>query len=278
MKLEAGRYRDARLAGSDDVDYLVPLRAVEVDQRSMQRGRLLRLSLRPVFPSTHVFLTTVRPLASTTDIRRAPPPSVARQRSPTKRRPSPTGSSPRSRRPGPALTAPASAYVSTDARLEGTIILGEKCVLHPRSTVIVDRGASLTFGQGCVVEENAVVRFSGPGHAHVGEYNAFMIASRVYIAPDVDGGSIGSWNTFSPRCRVENVRVGDQCTFGADTVVCPTHAFLSPPPPSAAPLVPDRTVVYGAAAAARTWDGSGEAQEKNVRISATDYLCTLLPQ
>jgi dynactin-6 len=184
--------------------------------------------------------------------------------------------------------------VSADARLEGGINLGDGCVLHPRCAVMVSPGASLTFGPGCVVEENAIVRFVGPGHAVLGEHNVFMVGSFVDIIHAEKENSIGAWNTFSPRCRVEGVRVGDQCTFGAGTVVTPHHHYLveiankprprdadgdtlmAPPAPVA--KVPSRTVVYGASSAARKWDGSGEAMEKNVRVSATEFLREVLPK
>jgi len=154
------------------------------------------------------------------------------------------------------------------------------------------------------VEENAIVRFVNPSsgtsaHAYVGENNVFMVGSFVDIVAAEPptrsdrGESIGSWNTFSPRSRVEGVRVGDQCTFGAGTVMNPAHHIFvevaNRPRPkdldgdtlmaaSSKLKVPNRTVVYGAASAARKWDGSGEAMEKNVRASATEFLRDVLPK
>lgn len=172
-------------------------------------------------------------------------------------------------------------------------------MLHPRCSVIVAPGASLSLGPGCVVEENAIVRVLS-GAAAVGEHTVFMVGCSVDLV-----GAVGAWNTFSPRCRVEGVRVGDHCTFGAGTTTTANDAdrlpaiqadgknkraatssnssanFSANTSASDAqrpPKVPDRTVIYGATSAPRTWDGSGEAMEKNVRLSATEFLREVLPK
>jgi hypothetical protein len=156
------------------------------------------------------------------------------------------------------------------------------------------------MGAGCVVEENAVVRFAGPGTATLGSNNVFMVACVADLVADAGGNSMGSWNSFAPRSCVEGVRVGDQCTFAAGTATNASHPFLEvkgdegqtadsdgdafmrttghPAAGAAPPLVPSRTVVHGGASNARTWDGSGEKQEMALRSGATEYLREVLPK
>lgn len=233
--------------------------------------------------------------------------------SPTKARPtshgSPTtSSSSRHSHLPPVITTGSGCFVAGDSRIEGTLNLGPGCVLHPRCAVLVGPGATLNMGAGCVVEETAVVRFVGPGTATLGSNNVFMVGC---VADLVAGESVGSWNSFSPRSRVEGVRVGDQCTFAAGTAISPSHPYFqalaakrkanaqtqdgdgdgngdahmttggghgSPSASSPPPFVPSRTVIHGATSAARTWDGSGEKQEMAVRAGATAYLTEVLPR
>lgn len=239
----------------------------------------------------------------------ASPPRSA-NRSPTKRRPT-------------TLTAGADTFVAADARLEGTIVMGAGCVVHPRASILVASG-EVYFGDGCVVEENAEVLFRGPGRATVGGGSVVMVGAIVDLVPDQpgegegEGGgqSVGEWCSFAPRSRCIGVRVGRQCTIGAGTAVSPSHSIfgasnssasgsaraspvkeggdiggdagdttMASPPPSSpskrrdpAPRLPDRTVIYGSASAARTWDGSGEMQEREVRVNATAFLREILPK
>lgn len=71
--------------------------------------------------------------------------------------------------------------------LEGTIVLERGCVLHPKAVIIVAPTCTVTFGAGCVVEENAVLHFPGPGNATVGQGNAFQVGCAVDLVPDAVG-------------------------------------------------------------------------------------------
>lgn len=186
--------------------------------------------------------------------------------------------------------------------LEGTIVLERGCVLHPKAVIIVAPTCTVTFGPGCVVEENAVLHFPGPGNATVGQGNAFQVGCAVDLVPDVvppsspplpaaDGTvppptssgvvpSIGEWNTFAPRSRVKSVRVGDWCTFGPGTALRPDHPQLEVEDAGSRrwKAVPSQSVVYGATSRIRHWDGSGKEHELGVRRSATEFLREIMPK
>ncbi|KAL1411275.1 hypothetical protein Q8F55_002226 [Vanrija albida] len=157
--------------------------------------------------------------------------------------------------------------------------LGSGCVLHPRCSVRVAPGAALALGDGCVVEEDAVLSFSGPGLASVGAHTVFMVACRADLVP---GEAVGAWCSFMPRSRVSGVRVGDQCTLSAGAALDAAHPALvgqvEGEGDGVVPALPPRTIIHGAANAARTWDAGGEAQERALRLSATEYLREVLPK
>jgi tetrahydrodipicolinate N-succinyltransferase len=123
-----------------------------------------------------------------------------------------------------------------------------------------------------VVEETADVLLRHPGRATIGTGTVVMVGALVDLVPDDAEPSVGEWCTFAPRSRCLGVRVGNACTVSAGTSVGPAHALFRDGP------MPDRTVVYGSASAARTWDGSGEAQEREVRVNATAFLREILPK
>lgn len=186
--------------------------------------------------------------------------------------------------------------------------------MHPKAVIIVAPTCSVTFGPGCVVEENAVLHFPGPGNATVGQGNAFQVGCAVDLVPDVvppassglpdpydpsgrepeaEGSagaigsaregfvpSIGEWNTFAPRSRVKSVRVGDWCTFGPGTALRPDHPQLEVEDVGSRrwKFVPSQSVVYGATSRIRHWDGSGKEHELGVRRSATEFLKEILPK
>ncbi|WOO80869.1 uncharacterized protein LOC62_03G004396 [Vanrija pseudolonga] len=195
----------------------------------------------------------------------------------TPRSPSKTHRSLRPPPPPATITQEVGCFVSADARLEGSISLGAGCVLHPRCSVRVAPGASVHLADGCVVEEEAVVTFSGKGAARVGAHTVFMVACRVDL---VAGDAVGPWCSFMPRSRLAGVRLGERCTLAAGTSVDVAHPALRADLGGAedVPQLPDRTIIHGAANAARTWDAGGEAQETVLRLSATEYLRDVLPK
>lgn len=152
-------------------------------------------------------------------------------------------------------------FVSSDSHLSGTIVLGPGCIIHPRSTIIVS--GTLTLGANCVVEENSIITASGS--SSIGANNSFQVGCRVDLVPGV---AVGDWNVFAPRSEVKGVKVGNECTFGAGTVVGPGCGFEGR----------DRIIVYGAASEWRVWDGSAARQEQSVRASSAAFLREVLPK
>ncbi|CAK9780914.1 hypothetical protein CC85DRAFT_62416 [Cutaneotrichosporon oleaginosum] len=187
------------------------------------------------------------------------PPSSPTRRSPTKRR--------------LALRAGHNSFVAAESRLEGTITLGQGCVVHPKATIMAVQGASIYLADGVVIEEMAEVIFRHPGRATIGTGTVVMVGAIVDLVPDDDQQAVGEWCTLAPRSRCLGVRVGNACTIGAGTSVSPSHSLVQDEG-----CVPDRTVIYGAASAARTWGGSGETQEREVRVNATAFLREILPK
>lgn len=148
-----------------------------------------------------------------------------------------------------------------DVDIRGTVTIKTGTVLHPR--VKLDGSlAPLVLGENCIVEEGVQLT-SGPGGLQVGDGNWIRVGCRV--ASEV----VGNCNVFEVGCHVPaHVRVSNFCVIGAG---CDMQKFEPTE-------LPERTVVYGADAAQRTWSGDGIGQQLATHAKHLHYLRMTLPQ
>ena len=131
-------------------------------------------------------------------------------------------------------------------------------VVHPRCKIDATL-APIRLGDNCLVEEGAEL-VSGAAGMVIGDGNLFRAGCRV------SAREVGNCNVFEPRCVVDGgVIVASFCTVGAGCQVRGDAAL------------PERTVVWGAHAARRTWSGEGVAQRLALHAKHLQYLRDTLP-
>ncbi|WFD24537.1 hypothetical protein MEQU1_003239 [Malassezia equina] len=163
--------------------------------------------------------------------------------------------------PPEPITIHPKVVVPADVDIRGTVTIKTGTVLHPR--VKLDGSlAPLVVGENCILEEGVQLT-SGANGLQVGDGNWLRVGCR--IASD----RIGNCNVFEVGCHVPaHVRVSNFCVVGAgcDLQFWETTELL------------ERTVVYGAEAAQRTWSGDGIGQQLASHAKHLQYLRTTLPQ
>ncbi|KAI0785364.1 trimeric LpxA-like protein [Irpex lacteus] len=160
------------------------------------------------------------------------------------------------------FTVHSKAVVCQDVDLKGDITIGAGTIVHPKATIFA-AGGPIVIGQGCIIEENAIILNRHRDVMRIGDDNLFEIGCRVECP------SIGNFNTFCTRSRVHNtVRVTSYCVIGAGCLVVPLEEEV----------LDDYTVVYGPAAEKRVWSGRGRVQEADLRRKHAEYLKEMLPK
>lgn len=104
----------------------------------------------------------------------------------------------------------------------------------------------------------------------IGDLNLISISSRI------ESPSVGSFNTFLPRSSTASTtRVSSNCVIGAGCVLLPSPSL----PEGEDEVLEPYTVLYLVGEGEnerrvlkRTWDGSGEASERDLRIKHVEYL------
>ncbi|KAF9438581.1 hypothetical protein BGZ76_006801, partial [Entomortierella beljakovae] len=137
----------------------------------------------------------------------------------------------------PKLTISNKALVCQDNDLRGTITVGAGTVLHPQCKIWAT-GGSIVFGNGNIVEENAVIINRGPDALIIGDNNVFEVGSVM------EGLKIGNRNTLEVRAHVKaGTWIENDCVIGA---VCSTND---------GEYLEDKTVIYGANNERRVYTG-----------------------
>ncbi|KAF8518372.1 trimeric LpxA-like protein [Hysterangium stoloniferum] len=160
------------------------------------------------------------------------------------------------------FTIHSKAVVCQDVELKGDITIGAGTVVHPKATIFA-LASPIVIGQGCIIEEGAIIVNRRKEIMRIGDDNLFEIGCRV------ESPSIGHANTISTRARVHHtVRLTSYCIIGAGCLVAPSEDEI----------LEDFTVIYGSASERRIWSGRGKVQEMDLRKKHTEYLREMLPK
>ncbi|KAK7468684.1 hypothetical protein VKT23_003187 [Stygiomarasmius scandens] len=160
------------------------------------------------------------------------------------------------------FTIHSKAVVCQDVELKGDITIGSGTIVHPKATIFAVAGP-IVIGSGCIIEESAIIVNRRKEVMRIGDDNLFEIGSRI------ESPSIGSFNTFSTRCRVHHtVRISSYCVIGAGCLLVPAEDET----------LEDYTVVYGTNGERRKWSGRGKVQEADLRRKHAEYLREMLPK
>ncbi|WVQ98613.1 hypothetical protein IAU59_005743 [Kwoniella sp. CBS 9459] len=179
-----------------------------------------------------------------------------------------------------ALTVHSTAIIAQDTDLRGDITIESGVVIHPKATILA-LGGPIVLGKECIVEELAVIVNRNKTVMRIGDHNHFMVACRI------ESPSIGSYNTFQPRCKASSaVAISDNCTLGAGTILLPSPAADSQSYDSNATNATNSkietlepySVIYGSSSELRTWDGSGQLAERSIRSKHIEYLREIIPK
>ncbi|KAF9901352.1 hypothetical protein EC991_006243 [Linnemannia zychae] len=159
----------------------------------------------------------------------------------------------------PKLTISTRALVCQDNDLRGEIYVGAGTVLHPQCRVWAT-GGPIMFGNGNIVEENAVIINRGPEPLIIGDNNVFEVGSVM------EGVKIGNRNTLEVKAHVKSgTWLGDECVIGT---MCSTNEKET---------LADRTVIYGSRGDRRIFTGS-RANQTAVHARHLEYLMQILPK
>ncbi|KAF8580943.1 trimeric LpxA-like protein [Ramaria rubella] len=159
------------------------------------------------------------------------------------------------------FTIHSKAVVCQDVELKGDITIGAGTVVHPKATIFAI--GPIVIGQGCIIEESAIIVNRRKEVMRIGDDNLFEIGCRV------ESPTIGNSNTISTRARLHHtVRLTSFCVIGAGCLVVPTEDEV----------LEDYTVIYGTAAERRIWSGRGKIQEIDLRRKHAEYLREMLPK
>lgn len=122
----------------------------------------------------------------------------------------------------------------------------------------------------------------------IGSSNLFEVGCRTFQPPihyihlievtGIESQSIGSNNTFEPRCRVPpNIKISDWCCIGAGCTVLPSSTTETEGE-EVTETLPSRTVVYGSENARRMWSGEARLQGQALHLKHLDALREVSPE
>ncbi|XP_073979564.1 dynactin subunit 6 [Rhodnius prolixus] len=108
------------------------------------------------------------------------------------------------------------AVVCLDSKLVGSISIGPKSLLHPKSTIIAE-GGPIIIGESNIFEEQSIVQHrvdidkkDRPNTLMIGSNNVFEVGCTVLAKV------IGDNNVFESKCYVgPDIEVGNGCIIGA---------------------------------------------------------------
>ena len=89
-------------------------------------------------------------------------------------------------------------FVSNQAELQGRIIFGDGCIVHPKCTIIAEAG-DIIFGDFCIIEEKCKI------------INKTKVDENGQAIKKVM--NIGNYNVFETGAYVENTEIGDMNEF-----------------------------------------------------------------
>ncbi|OWZ24561.1 hypothetical protein PHMEG_000385 [Phytophthora megakarya] len=103
------------------------------------------------------------------------------------------------------------AAVCSEAELQGSVTVGERCAVHPGASVRA-AGGSIVLGERCFVEDGAVLTASED--MTIGRDNLFESGC------DVRSRSVGDGNWFEPKATaLAGSVIGSNCLIGSGVVV-----------------------------------------------------------
>lgn len=124
-------------------------------------------------------------------------------------------------------------------------------------------------------------------------FSKLDVVSAFFVIPDdsdssydsagIESPSIGSHNTFEPKCRVlDSVAIDNFSTVGAGCIAQPPAQWILERKTKALKqeetdqaqyyTFPSRTVIFGQASQTRLWSGNGVRQEDALHVKHLDYL------
>ncbi|WWC69564.1 uncharacterized protein I206_103507 [Kwoniella pini CBS 10737] len=175
----------------------------------------------------------------------------------------------RSSGPLPKITAHSTSIICQDTNLQGDITINEGVVVHPKTSILAI-GGPIIIGKNCIIEEGAMIINRNAESLRIGEYNQFMVGCRI------EANSIGNWNTFQPRSTVSNgIKINDHCTFSAGTITTPSLTISGE---TEIENLPSYTTIFGSKSERRTWDGTNQVAEQNLREKHIEYLREIIPK
>ncbi|WVO12753.1 hypothetical protein L204_100361 [Cryptococcus depauperatus] len=167
-----------------------------------------------------------------------------------------------------SLTAHSTSLICQDTDLRGPITVGPSVIIHPKATVLAV-GGPIIIEEGCIIEELCVIVNRRKEAMTIGKHNHFMVGCRI------ESPSIGDYNTFQPRSTASSaVIISDHCVLSAGVTLWSFPTLLDSEIETLLPY----TVVYGADSARKTWDGSGQQSEMNLRTKHAEYLREIMPK
>lgn len=105
------------------------------------------------------------------------------------------------------------AAVCVEAQLQGAIVIGEHCAVHP-GAFLCSPGGALVLGERCFVEDGAVLANDSLQVMKIGCDNLFESGC------EVRSFSVGNGNLFEPKARaLAGSVIGNNCIIGSGIVV-----------------------------------------------------------
>ena len=91
-------------------------------------------------------------------------------------------------------------FVSNQAELQGRIVFGDGCIVHPKCTILAEAG-DIVFGNYCIIEERCKIS---------NLYKRDEQGKPIKIKREM---KIGNYNVFEAGAMVENTDIGDMNEF-----------------------------------------------------------------
>ena len=88
--------------------------------------------------------------------------------------------------------------MSNQAELQGRIVFGDGCIVHPKCTIVAEAG-DIVFGNYCIIEEKCKI--------------LNLIRKDEQGKPIKREMKIGNYNVFEAGAMVENTDIGDMNEF-----------------------------------------------------------------
>ena len=88
--------------------------------------------------------------------------------------------------------------MSNQADIQGRVLFGNNCIVHPKCTIIAE-GGDITFGDYCIIEEKVKIINKAKK-----DENGKVIKREM---------KIGNYNLFEVGAVVENTDIGDMNEF-----------------------------------------------------------------